>query len=224
MANPDGMKLTTEIHTMERVSTFGPAPTWGCSACPWAHTLSPIVRDAMDSFETHHAGTWIRFADNDRPWYRAEDGRRINWSEEKGTQTTTNAEDSTKLSCGSTNPKDARLRCTREFGHAGNHASTSVFEQGFPMGKIVFWEQYVSAEDATTAVEAAPVNHPAHYGPNSRGVECIDAIIDMNFPCGSAVKYIWRAGAKGDPIQDLRKAIKNIEFEIERLENPGEFE
>ena len=36
---------------------------------------------------------------------------------------------------------------------------------------------------------------------------------------GSAIKYIWRADLKEDAIQDLRKAIKFLKFEIEKREN-----
>lgn len=38
---------------------------------------------------------------------------------------------------------------------------------------------------------------------------------DLNFNLGNAVKYIARAGRKNDKIEDLRKAIQYIEFEIE---------
>ena len=40
----------------------------------------------------------------------------------------------------------------------------------------------------------------------------------LNFNLGNAVKYVSRAGRKGDKIEDLRKAIQYIEFEIEELE------
>lgn len=40
----------------------------------------------------------------------------------------------------------------------------------------------------------------------------------LNFNLGNAVKYISRAGRKGNKIEDLRKAIQYIEFEIEELE------
>ena len=36
----------------------------------------------------------------------------------------------------------------------------------------------------------------------------------LNFNLGNAVKYVSRAGRKGDKIEDLRKAIQYIEFEI----------
>lgn len=61
-----------------------------------------------------------------------------------------------------------------------------------------------------------PVNHPDHYN-QIEGVECIDVVEQMNFNRGNAVKYIWRAGAKGDEIQDLEKARWYIDREISRL-------
>jgi hypothetical protein len=39
----------------------------------------------------------------------------------------------------------------------------------------------------------------------------------MTFNLGNAIKYIWRAGQKGDPVEDLRKAIFYLQDEIERL-------
>ena len=39
----------------------------------------------------------------------------------------------------------------------------------------------------------------------------------MNFNCGSAVKYLSRAGRKGDIIEDLEKAKQFIQFEIDYL-------
>jgi len=63
------------------------------------------------------------------------------------------------------------------------------------------------------------VNHPSHYTSHPSGVECKDIIGHYPTFIGNAIKYLWRAGLKdgNPPIQDLRKAIKNIEFEIERL-------
>jgi len=59
---------------------------------------------------------------------------------------------------------------------------------------------------------------PEHYTQHPSGIECIDIIKHMNFCLGSAVKYIWRADLKGNPIQDLKKAIKFLKFEIETRE------
>lgn len=62
------------------------------------------------------------------------------------------------------------------------------------------------------------VKHPGHYTSHPSGVECIEIVKHMTFCAGSAVKYIWRAGLKGDAVQDLRKAIQQLEFEIARIE------
>jgi hypothetical protein len=35
---------------------------------------------------------------------------------------------------------------------------------------------------------------------------------------GNAVKYIWRADLKGNPIEDLKKAVWYLEREISRRE------
>jgi hypothetical protein len=60
------------------------------------------------------------------------------------------------------------------------------------------------------------VNHPAHYNAHPSGVECIDIVEHFNFNVGNAVKYIWRAGLKGDAIEDLKKAAWYLQREIER--------
>jgi len=39
----------------------------------------------------------------------------------------------------------------------------------------------------------------------------------MNFNLGNAIKYIWRAGLKGDAVEDLKKAAFYIGREIERI-------
>lgn len=61
------------------------------------------------------------------------------------------------------------------------------------------------------------VDHPKHYQ-HASGTECIDVVEHMNFNRGNAVKYIWRAGAKGDEIEDLKKARWYIDREIQRME------
>lgn len=50
------------------------------------------------------------------------------------------------------------------------------------------------------------VNHPPHY---TRGkIEVIDFIEDQQFPyhLGNVIKYISRAGHKGDKLEDLKKS------------------
>lgn len=70
------------------------------------------------------------------------------------------------------------------------------------------------------------VNAPKHYTSDPSGVECIQITRHRNFNIGNAIKYLWRAGLKGNDsldvtsitIQDLRKAVFYIEDEIKRLE------
>lgn len=61
------------------------------------------------------------------------------------------------------------------------------------------------------------VNYPAHYTSHPSGIECIQITRHMNFNLGNAMKYIWRAGEKGKPIEDLEKAIWYLNDEIARL-------
>lgn len=60
------------------------------------------------------------------------------------------------------------------------------------------------------------VNHPSHYTEHPSGVECIDIAEHFNFNLGNALKYIWRSGKKGNPLEDLEKAAWYIRREIER--------
>ena len=63
------------------------------------------------------------------------------------------------------------------------------------------------------------VNHPKHYTEHPSGVECIEITEHMNFCVGNAIKYLWRAGLKGEQIEDLRKARLYIDREIARILN-----
>lgn len=60
-----------------------------------------------------------------------------------------------------------------------------------------------------------PVNHPSHYA-GGRKFEPVDVINDweLTYNIGNAVKYLSRAGRKGDRIEDLKKAIFYIHYEI----------
>jgi len=66
-------------------------------------------------------------------------------------------------------------------------------------------------------MSANNVNHPTHYNLVPE-VECIDVVENFNFNRGNAIKYIWRAGAKGEDIEDLQKAIWYLQREIERVQ------
>ena len=61
------------------------------------------------------------------------------------------------------------------------------------------------------------VNHPPHYTSHRSGIEAIQVTEHMTFCIGNAVKYLWRAGLKGDAVEDLEKARWYIEREIKRL-------
>lgn len=83
---------------------------------------------------------------------------------------------------------------------------------------------HVTQRDAVKLIESClscnisedAVNHPKHYTNHPSGVECITVTEHMNFNCGNAVKYIWRADLKNDAIEDLKKAEFYIKREIER--------
>ena len=64
-----------------------------------------------------------------------------------------------------------------------------------------------------------PVNHPKHYTEHPSGVECIEITEHMNCCVGNAIKYLWRAGLKGEQVEDLRKARWYIDREIARILN-----
>jgi len=63
------------------------------------------------------------------------------------------------------------------------------------------------------------VEHPYHYNAHPSGIEPILITEHMNFCLGNAIKYIWRADLKGNPIQDLKKAAWYLDREIRRREN-----
>ena len=65
-----------------------------------------------------------------------------------------------------------------------------------------------------------PVNHPPHYTAHPSGVECITVVEHMGFNLGNAIKYLWRADEKGQPIEDLQKARWYIDREINKRLRP----
>jgi len=73
---------------------------------------------------------------------------------------------------------------------------------------------------ATEPVEV--VEHPQHYGGKDNPYEHVKIVnaVGLNYQLGCATKYIFRAGKKPgvDPIEDLKKAIKFVELEIQRIQ------
>lgn len=65
-----------------------------------------------------------------------------------------------------------------------------------------------------------PINHPDHYGGKDNPYECIKVVEawGLGFCLGSALKYICRAGKKGDALEDLKKAAWYLNREIQALE------
>lgn len=51
------------------------------------------------------------------------------------------------------------------------------------------------------------VNHPAHYAGRDIGHECIDLARHQTFCVGNTIKYLWRYKDKGNPTEDLKKAL-----------------
>ena len=69
-----------------------------------------------------------------------------------------------------------------------------------------------------------PVHNPAHY--KSGGIEVIDVIeaFELNFRLANVIKYVLRAGRKGDALEDLEKAAWYLDREIDKLEDQAELE
>lgn len=69
-------------------------------------------------------------------------------------------------------------------------------------------------------MEIEAVDHPPHYGGADNPYEAIKVIEAwcLGFCLGNTIKYISRAGKKGDVVQDLKKARWYLDREIENLE------
>lgn len=72
------------------------------------------------------------------------------------------------------------------------------------------------------ACQTDPVHHPDHYGGQHDPYEAIKVIEAWNvgFHLGNVLKYVARAGRKGDRLTDLRKAKFYLDREIQRQEQP----
>ena len=69
-----------------------------------------------------------------------------------------------------------------------------------------------------------PVHNPPHY--KSGGIEVIDVIeaFELGFRLANVVKYVLRAGRKGDALEDLEKAAWYLDREIDKLYEQAELE
>lgn len=66
-------------------------------------------------------------------------------------------------------------------------------------------------------IKTDAVSRPKHYTQHPSGVECITITEHFNFCIGNAIKYLWRAGLKGDAIEDLKKARWYIDRELNNM-------
>jgi hypothetical protein len=64
------------------------------------------------------------------------------------------------------------------------------------------------------------INHPEHYGGADNPYEAIKVLEawTLNFNLGNVLKYLSRAGKKGDVLEDLKKARWYLDREIGNLE------
>ncbi|MFJ5066551.1 DUF3310 domain-containing protein [Kitasatospora sp. NPDC088556] len=79
------------------------------------------------------------------------------------------------------------------------------------------WLWFAASELEPETKSSDPVNHPDHY--TWLPIEAIEITRHFDFVRGNALKYLLRAGRKGDVLQDLRKARWYLDDEIRRLEN-----
>ena len=75
--------------------------------------------------------------------------------------------------------------------------------------------------------DSDPVQKPSHYMLEGLDIEAIDVIRSVlgdgfaAYCRGNVLKYLIRADHKGRRVEDLRKAAKYIEWEIEAREEEG---
>jgi hypothetical protein len=65
------------------------------------------------------------------------------------------------------------------------------------------------------------VKHPSHYTAHPSGIECHEITGLLGGNLSNVVKYVWRYDQKGKPIEDLKKALQYLEFEIKDFEELG---
>ena len=104
---------------------------------------------------------------------------------------------------------------------AGGFSTASLAESAMEVmkGGDMDWI-WSKADAATQPPQPDPIN-PPHYRDHPSGIECIQVAEHMPYCLGNAIKYLWRAGKKGDAVEDLKKAAWYVNREIERLTKGG---
>jgi len=114
----------------------------------------------------------------------------------------------------------------RTFDVAAENARIFAIQHPRSHNDAIGYRPYEFAESVAARNDRSddPVSHPSHYTSSEakcpgcgRGIEARDVTETFSFLRGSAIKYLWRAGLKGDTLEDLRKAAQCIEREIGRL-------
>lgn len=97
-----------------------------------------------------------------------------------------------------------------------DNQSEKVNEVAPVISKTETTESYITADSVKGLYDVAidkksnritnAIDHPSHY--NRGKIEVIDFIEDqgLSFHLGNVIKYIARAGSKGDKLEDLKKA------------------
>lgn len=123
-------------------------------------------------------------------------------------------------------PKHVEYRPSPDGDWSMSRAYASNGDHPFP---CQFGEYRVSGvigtnnllDETLKEMEAADAINPDHYTSHPSGVECIKIIRHMPTCIAMAVKYLWRLDDKYDgtkDIEDLRKAIRWLEEEIDKRE------
>jgi hypothetical protein len=117
----------------------------------------------------------------------------------------------------------AVVRAVSESGDVVDVTSHCLSVNFFPASSVrLITPAHLAKPPKDPAQSAEPprddVNHPPHYTQHPSGVECIAIVEHMTFNRGNAIKYLWRAGEKGDKLEDLKKAAWYVQREISRIE------
>lgn len=97
----------------------------------------------------------------------------------------------------------------------GEHGCGTIFPTLRELLDRLYYSEEIGDENALESL-----NHPEYYVAG-RSYEPVKVIMDwdLNFNLGNVIKYISRAGRKdgNSVIQDLKKALDYLKFELDRL-------
>ena len=96
-------------------------------------------------------------------------------------------------------------------------ADIAVRWDGYDYGDNPGNHHYAESERLELVAEDDPTS-PDHYKFGT-GAEVIDITRHLDFLTGNAIKYLARAGRKGDRLTDLKKALRYVQWAIEDEEN-----